>query len=221
MELSNEFRVSVPIEEAWAVLTDVERITPCMPGAQLTEVEGDDYKGTVKVKVGPISVQYSGAASFTEKDDDKHRAVLNAEGRDTRGQGNANAVVTAELTADGDGTNVVVTTDLKVTGKVAQFGRGVMADVSAKLLGQFVDCIENELLAGDAEDPEPEAVAAEVAPSEGPRRIEMPEPEPVDLLQTAGAPVAKRALPVVVLVLVVLLLMRRRRRRSKISSFVV
>src|SRR5688500_8625182 len=143
MELTNEFRVPVPVDRAWAVLTDVERIAPCMPGAQLQEVEGDEYRGIVKVKVGPITAQYKGAARFVERDDDAHKAVLRAEGRDTRGQGNANATITATLTADGDGTAVTVATDLTVTGRVAQFGRGVMADVSSKLLGQFVDCLEN------------------------------------------------------------------------------
>src|SRR5436189_2393429 len=148
MKLENEFRVDVPIEEAWSVLTDVERIAPCMPGAQLQEVEGDEYRGVVKVKVGPITAQYKGAASFVERDDANLKAVLKAEGRDTRGQGNASATITATLTADGDGTRVNVVTDLHVTGKVAQFGRGVMADVSSKLLGQFVECLETTVLAG-------------------------------------------------------------------------
>ncbi|MGH9138683.1 MAG: SRPBCC family protein, partial [Acidimicrobiales bacterium] len=141
MELTNEFRVGVPVEHAWQVLTDVERIAPCMPGAQLQEVEGDEYRGIVKVKVGPITAQYKGKALFVERDDAAHRAVLRAEGRETRGQGNANATITASLVPDGDGTAVTVVTDLTVTGKVAQFGRGVLADVSAKLLGQFVECL--------------------------------------------------------------------------------
>src|ERR671919_1800496 len=119
-----------------------------MPGAQLQEIEGDEYRGVVKVKVGPITAQYKGAARFVERDDAGHRAVLRAEGRETRGQGNANATITALLEPDGDGTKVSVNTDLTVTGRVAQFGRGVMADVSAKLLGQFADCLETKLLAG-------------------------------------------------------------------------
>jgi len=146
MELSNEFEVSVPIAEAWAVLTDVERIAPCLPGAQLQEVEGDDYRGVVKVKVGPISAQYKGAAHFVEKDDANYRAVLSASGRDTRGQGNASASITAELTAKGDITHVSVLTDLTITGKVAQFGRGVIGDVSVKLLDQFVENLESTVL---------------------------------------------------------------------------
>lgn len=224
MELKNEFRVSVPVETAWATLTDVEYIAPCMPGAQLTEVDGDDYKGQVKVKVGPITAQYKGAARFIEKDETNHRVVLDASGRDTRGAGNAAAEVTALMTPDGDGTRIEITTDLKVTGKVAQFGRGVMADVSEKLIGQFVDCLEGKLAeaatpaaddaesgADDGEAPAAEATSEPAPTSSGPRRIEMPEPEPVDLLDTAGAPVAKRLAPLVIVLLVFLLLRRRKR----------
>lgn len=148
MELTNEFSVSVPVDEAWAVLTDLERIAPCMPGAQLQEVEGDEFRGIVKVKVGPITAQYKGAASFVERDDANHRAVIRAEGRDTRGQGNASATITATLVPEGSGTHVSVLTDLTVTGKVAQFGRGVMADVSAKLMNQFVQALEADVLSG-------------------------------------------------------------------------
>src|SRR5687767_15933419 len=121
MELTNEFRVSVPVAQAWAVLTDVERIAPCMPGAELQEIDGDAYRGVVKVKVGPITAQYKGKATFVEKDDAAHKAVLRAEGRDTRGQGNANATITATLVAEGSGTKVKVVTDLSITGRAAQF----------------------------------------------------------------------------------------------------
>src|SRR5262245_11117975 len=114
MELTNEFRVGVPVARAWEVLTDVELIAPCLPGAQLQEVEGDEYRGVVKVKVGPITAQYKGAARFQEKDEAAHRVVLRAEGRDTRGQGNANATITAAMAEDGDGTQVTVTTDLTI-----------------------------------------------------------------------------------------------------------
>jgi carbon monoxide dehydrogenase subunit G len=146
MELSNEFVVPVAVEEAWGLLTDVERIAPCMPGAELQEIDGDEYRGVVKVKVGPITAQYKGKATFVEKDDAAHKAVLRAEGRDTRGQGNANATITATLVAEGSGTKVKVVTELAITGRAAQFGRGVMADVSTKLLGQFVSCLENNVL---------------------------------------------------------------------------
>ena len=282
MELTNEFRVDVPVDQAWDVLTDVERIAPCMPGAQLQEIAGDEYRGIVKVKVGPITAQYKGAARFIEKDDAGKKAVLKAEGRDTRGQGNANATITATLEADGDGTAVKVVTDLTVTGKVAQFGRGVLADVSSKLLGQFVDCLHNDLLSGSAapatdEEPAwsaapaaPEA-AADVTPEPAPepspvttkttaaatngstngaaaassastastasaatttaspsrptvtpprageetvRKIDSKPAQPVDLLDAAGVPVAKRAIPVVAGVLVILWFLRRRRRKN-------
>jgi len=152
MELTNEFTVNVPIEEAWEVLTDVSRIAPAMPGAKLEEVVGDEYRGVVKVKVGPVTAQYKGTASFVERDPAAHRAVLRAEGRETRGQGNATATITATLSEAGAGTRVSVVTDLNITGRVAQFGRGVLADVSNKLLGQFVSALETTVLgaAGDA-----------------------------------------------------------------------
>ena len=230
MELNNDFEVSAPIEKAWAVLTDVERIAPCLPGAQLQEVEGDEYRGIVKVKVGPITAQYKGAASFVEKDDINKKAVLKADGRDTRGAGNASAFITAQLTPVGNRTKVEVRTDLTVTGKVAQFGRGVMADISAKLMRQFADNLE-KLLEDDLAVPETQsaptgessgddtAVAAPVtetptlAQSTGPRKIDMPEPKAVDLLDTAGAPVLKRLAPVLAVLLVLFLLRRKLRRK--------
>jgi carbon monoxide dehydrogenase subunit G len=177
VELTNDFRVGVPVERAWELLTDVEGIAPCMPGAQLQEIEGDEYRGIVKVKVGPITAQYKGVARFLERDEAAHRAVLRAEGRETRGQGNANATITARLEPDGDATNVTVVTDLTITGRVAQFGRGVLADVSAKLLGQFVDCLESKLLAPTPAATESASASSSVsetttsAPSTGPRDI--------------------------------------------------
>ena len=120
MELRNDFRVAAPIDEVWTVLTDVERIAPCLPGAELQEVDGDEYRGVVRVKVGPITAQYKGAAHFLERDDADRRAVLRAEGRETRGQGNASATITAQLQSDGAGTHVEVVTDLMITGRVAQ-----------------------------------------------------------------------------------------------------
>lgn len=222
MELTNTFTVGVPVDEAWRVLTDIERIAPCMPGAQLTEVEGDEYRGTIKVKVGPITAQYRGAARFKERDDAAHRAVIVAEGRDTRGQGTASAEITATLTGTDDGgTRVEVHTDLTVTGKVAQFGRGVLADVSAKLLDQFVACLEADVLSG-AEPEAPgraeestagEATTGTGAETGGVRRIDSPEAEPVDLLDAAGGAVAKRVLPVIGVIIVLLVLRRLLRRR--------
>jgi carbon monoxide dehydrogenase subunit G len=145
MDFTNEFRVNLPPDQAWSLLTDVERIAPCMPGAQLTGVDGDTYNGVVKVKVGPMTVQYKGVVSFEEKDDEARTAVLHARGRDTRGQGNADARVTARLVQDGDGTRVTVDTHLTITGRIAQFGRGVIEEVSGKLLAQFVDNLEGQL----------------------------------------------------------------------------
>jgi carbon monoxide dehydrogenase subunit G len=201
MKLENEFRVDVPVEEAWRVLLDVERIAPCMPGAQLQEVEGDEYRGIVKVKVGPITAQYKGVARITESDDANHRVVIRAEGRDTRGQGNASATATAVLQSDGDGTRVSIDSDVTITGKVAQFGRGVIADVSAKLLDQFVACLERDVLSAPAGD---HPASSEVAESGMARTIQAPEAEPVDLLRAAGAPVFKRVVPVAVAVVVVI-----------------
>src|SRR3954454_24019165 len=165
MQIDNSFQVDVPVEEAWQVLLALERIAPCLPGAQLQEIEGDEYRGVVKVKVGPITAQYKGAARIIEADEDARRIVLKGEGRDTRGQGNASATVTVLLAPDGAGTQVSVDTDLNVTGKVAQFGRGVMADVSSKLLGQFVSCLESNVLSGNGStaDAAPEAETAPAA----------------------------------------------------------
>jgi len=146
MELVHEFSIPVPVEQAWQVLTDVERIAPCLPGAELTGVDGDAYRGQVKIKVGPITAQYRGTASFAEKDEAQHRVVLKASGRDTRGQGNASATVTAQMAQADGGTAVFIVTDLSISGRVAQFGRGVMGDVRAELLEQFVRNLESDVL---------------------------------------------------------------------------
>ncbi len=145
MKLDNEFTVGVPVSQAWEVLTDLELIAPCMPGAALTGVNDGVYTGKVKIKVGPVSAEYAGTAQFTEKDDATYRAVINARGRDSRGNGNATAVISAHLRADGDRTVVNVTTDLTIAGRIAQFGSGMIKEVSAKLLGQFVTCLEGRL----------------------------------------------------------------------------
>ncbi|MGY1772413.1 SRPBCC domain-containing protein [Blastococcus sp. SYSU D00813] len=149
MQLENSFTVPVPIDEAWRVLLDIERIAPCMPGAALDSVTGDDFTGRVKVKLGPINLTYQGKASFVEKDEAAHRAVIDARGKDQRGNGTAAAVVTATLAAEGATTRVDVLTDLNITGRPAQFGRGVMTDVGNKLLGQFADKLAAQLAAGD------------------------------------------------------------------------
>ena len=225
MELNNDFEVAAPIDLVWSVLTDVERIAPCLPGAQLLEVEGDEFRGVVKIKVGPITAQYKGAASFVERDDAGYRAILSAEGRDTRGAGNAAANITAELEATDVGTKVTVTTDLTVTGKVAQFGRGVMADVSKKLMGQFADNL-SDLMAPSSDEVAADAPVVDAA-AEAPvdratdnavdgdaptiRVVDAPEVEAIDLLDAAGAPILKRLVPtllagaVVVVIILVLL----------------
>lgn len=191
MELINEFRVPVGADRAWEVLTDVERIAPCMPGAQLLSVDGDEFTGAVKVKVGPITVSYKGKAAFEQKDATARRAVIKASGKETRGQGNAAAVVTAELKDDGDSTLCVLTTDLTISGKAAQFGRGVLADVAGKLIGQFADnleaSLESDLVVDNAPPPTQEAPAAQAGTAES---------TSVNMLALVAVPIAKRAAPV-------------------------
>jgi carbon monoxide dehydrogenase subunit G len=151
VQLENSFLVPVPVDDAWKVLLDIERIAPCMPGAALDSVDGDDFTGRVKVKLGPINLTYAGKASFVEKDEENHKAVIDARGKDQRGNGTAAAVVTAVLKSEGDSTRVDVLTDLNITGRPAQFGRGVMTDVGNKLLGQFADKLAAQL--GETEAP--------------------------------------------------------------------
>ncbi len=166
-KLLNEFTVHRPIAETWNVLTEVERIAPCMPGAALEEIEGDIFRGVVKVKLGAISTAFKGQANFVERDDAKHRAVLKAEGRDTTGKGNASAMITAQLESiDAGTTRCFVETDLHITGKVAQFGRGIMGDVSKKLMNQFATNLNTMLdqqPGAEVPDIEPAAVAVAVA----------------------------------------------------------
>lgn len=183
MEFNNEFRVAVPPAKTWEVLTDVERVAPCLPGATLLSVDGDEFTGAVKVKVGPITVAYKGMASFLEKDAGARRVVLKADGRETRGSGNAAAVVTAQLEEQSGATNVVISTDLTISGKAAQFGRGVLADVATNLIDQFAKRLEADLL-DSAETPA--AAATSVQPAD----------DSVDLLKVVALPVAKRAAPV-------------------------
>jgi hypothetical protein len=221
MELKNEFRVSVPIDVAWAVLTDLERVAPCMPGAELNEVEGDEYRGVVKVKVGPITAQYKGTARFLEKDVAQHRAVLRAEGRDTRGQGNASATVVATATPDEGGTLVSIETDLSITGKVAQFGRSIMGDFTTKMLGEFAERLEADVRsASSTAQPESESRGAPPPEVEQPagipenpvRTIHSAPAQPVDLMGTAGPSILRRVIPVAAAVAVILVLWRRRGR---------
>lgn len=258
MEIKDSFRVSTPLDDTWKVLLDIERIAPCLPGAQLQEIEGDEYRGVVKVKVGPITAQYKGRAILADVDEANRRITIDAQGRDTRGQGNAKATILVEMADDGGGTRVEVTTDLSITGKVAQFGRGVLADVSSKLMGQFVENLERDVLneaggadtgggvteeehgevrvaRGTGEQPAPAtgatpvgdydereaatlgpdgaAAASGVRAQQGPRRVEHREAEPVDLLGVAGAPAAKRLVPLGIGLLVLFVLWRVLRGR--------
>lgn len=269
MELNNDFRVGVDRDTTWKVLTDLERIAPLLPGAQLQEVDGDEYRGIVKVKVGPIQAQYKGTATMIEADQAAGKMVMKASGRETRGQGNASATITLTMTPDGDGTKVSANTALTISGKVAQFGRGVLADVSSKLIGQFVDNLEADLNAGDQKAGPSSSAPADAVPDQasdeapvgnadkagtngstgsshpasapggsattaasggtdvpssaepsGPRRIESPEPEPVDLFDAAGNTMVKRVAPLAggaVLVLIAVVL-RRRRKASRAAK---
>ncbi|OBF07183.1 membrane oxidoreductase [Mycobacterium sp. ACS4054] len=204
MKIANQFTVSAPIDQAWDVLSDLEQVIPLMPGAQLTGHEGEDYFGKVKVKVGPVTSEFSGKVRFVEHDRGQYRAVIDAKGKETRGTGNAAATVTAVLQPDGEKTGVTVDTDLKIAGKLAQFGSSMLQQVSEKLLGQFVESLEAKLAA--------EAVAAPATP-EGPPQIGRPpeprhaaEPEPIDLLDLAGGDQLKKYAPVLLAVLAALLL---------------
>ncbi|CAI8301955.1 MAG: Uncharacterised protein [Acidimicrobiales bacterium AG-410-I20] len=209
MELVNEFSVEAPIDKVWGFLINVELIAPCLPGAQLQEIEGEEYRGVVKVKVGPISAQYKGVATFLEKDEDNYRIVIRGEGRDTRGAGNASADIEARLVAKGDQTEVTVSTDLKITGKAAQFGRGVMADISKKLMAQFADNL-SELVVQNTETEETQSQDEEISENETVREsvrvLDSEEVEAVDLLGTASAPVLKRLLPLVAGVVAVVII---------------
>ena len=218
MELTNEFEIDRPVAETWKILNDLEFIAPCMPGAQLTEIEGEEYRGMVKIKVGPITANYKGKARFIEQDEAKGQAVLKAEGRDPR-QGNANALVTANMEAiDASTTKVRVHTELSLSGKIASFGRGAIEDVSKKILGQFTDNLRDKLGPVPAE-PEvpttstdtvsavstdtvdqtgaPTASPAAVAP--GVRKIDSPEAKPLDILQLGSDSITplQKALPFV------------------------
>ena len=167
MELTHQFTVPAPIDDAWAAFNDLERIAPCFPGASLTSYDGEAFEGICKVKLGPISLQYSGTGRFVSRDEASHTAVIEAKGKDKRGNGTAAANVTATLVSAGDeATDVTVKTDLNITGKPAQFGRGVMQDVSDKLLGQFASCLETKLGADTADDADEAATTAAAAPAE-------------------------------------------------------
>ncbi len=215
MKIANEFTVSAPIEEAWDVLIDLEQVIPLMPGAQMTGRDGDDVQGKVKVKVGPVSSEFSGKVHFVEQDRDEHRAVIDGKGKESRGTGNATATVTVQLYEAGDQTRVTVDTDLKVVGKLAQFGSGMLQQVSEKLLGQFVASLETRL----ASDAEPEETASAVPTLTAASTPKASEPVPIDLLELAGGGALKKYGPIVlgavVVVALAFVLGRRRACRSR------
>jgi uncharacterized protein len=185
MKIANEFTVNAPIEDAWDVLTDLEQVIPLMPGAQMTGREGDQVLGKVKVKVGPVTSEFSGKVHFVEQDRDAHRAVIDGKGKEARGTGNAAATVTAQLHEAGDHTRVTVDTDLKIVGKLAQFGSSMLQQVSEKLLGQFVDSLEAKLAGNNG-------VAPQLATTP-----QQPAPEAIDLLSLAGGGALKKYGPLV------------------------
>jgi carbon monoxide dehydrogenase subunit G len=182
MKINNEFTVSVPVEEAWNTMLDLERVAPCLPGAAIQEDKGDgEYEGTMKVKIGPITANYKGTVKVEEADEENHRAVLKATGRDARGQGTASATIVSTLQEEGEATKVSVETDMKLTGRAAQFGRGIAQDVATKMLEQFSDCLEREISGGPEEGA---AAAASEAPTEtsgnGASSQETPSAAPAD-----------------------------------------
>lgn len=229
MELEHRFTVPTSVADTWVAFNDLERIAPCFPGASLSSVEGDDFVGSVKVRLGPISLLYNGTGHFVERDESTHRAVIEAKGKDRRGNGTAAATVRTQLTPEGERTTVEVITELSITGKPAQFGRGVIQDVSDKLLGEFVSCLEQNL--GGASEPEPaaepESAPAGTATREAPTaaaeaRGGQPggtETTPsrvsgeLNLLTTVVPVILKRYAAPAIAVLLILLLLRRLLRR--------
>ncbi len=244
MKLENNFTVPADVDTTWRAFNDPETVAPCFPGATLDSTEGDSFTGTVKVKLGPISLTYKGKGTFVERDEANHRVVIDAQGSDSRGNGTASAHVTGTLTPEGDSrTAVKMVTDMTVTGRPAQIGRGLISDVSDKIVTQFSSALADRLGAGDSTDaptdsttadasagdvqrPAPSAASTETptsagapAPSQvradGASRSRSSEVEAIDLLDAAGAPVLKRLMPVlgVALLVVVFVLLRRRRSR--------
>src|SRR6478736_2052902 len=205
MDLTHRFTVPVPIDEAWAHFNDIGSVAECFPGASVTSAEGDTFAGSVKVKLGPIALVYCATSTFTEKDEATHRMVVDAKGKDKRGNGTAGAAVVMTMTEAGTSTDIEVVTDLAITGKPAQFGRGVMQDVSDKLLGQFVACLEQRFEgSGGAAADVPEVAAAPASPvppaaepdatlsdEAAPAAVEVPPPAPTAAAAPApAAPVA-------------------------------
>jgi carbon monoxide dehydrogenase subunit G len=196
MELKHSFTVPASKADTWSTFEDIESVAGCFPGATVTSVEGDDFKGSCKVKLGPIALTYNGSGTFVDKDESAGRFVVEAKGKDKRGNGTAGATVTATFTEEGSSTRVDVATDLAITGKPAQFGRGVIQDVSDKLLQQFVTCLESKVgSSGGASDaapaagaPAPAAAASAGAPAaESPSAVDAPTAAPATPAPAASA----------------------------------
>jgi carbon monoxide dehydrogenase subunit G len=230
MKIESEFTVDAPVQQAWDVILDLERVAPCLPGAALEEAAGDEYQGTMVVKLGPISAKYRGTVKVEEADEVNHRAVLRASGKDLRGQGTASATIDCTMNGENGATRVRVETDMQVTGRVAQFGRGIMQDVATKMLDQFATCVEQEIVGtGVEEEPEqPAAVPSAEDSSNGaaqpgprPRKIPPRETQPLDLGSVSQEALLKRATPVAAglagLVLVVTLIQLLRRSSSRVG----
>ena len=225
MKLTNEMVVPASVEEAWAVMLDIERVAPCLPGASIDGSDGDEFRGTMKIKLGPITSSFAGTLKVEEADEAARRAVMKARARDSRGQGTASATITSSMEAVEGGTAVRVETDLRITGPAAQFGRGVMQDVSAKLMGRFADCLAQEMAgapaaaAGSAAGtgtaaPEPPPGPAGDSAEAAARAVPRPTEEVLDLGEASRDAVLKRVAPAVAALagFVALLALRRRRR---------
>ena len=209
MQLEHQLSIPAPIDVVWPALLDPERVAPCVPGATLTGVDGASFTGTVKIKVGPITLLYKGTGSFTEQDEQARRAVLKASAKDTRGNGTINATVTLTLTDEGDRTAGVVGTDLSITGKPAQFGRGMIADVGGKIIEQFTACLSEKLGQPAVAAPAEPVAASDAAP--------VPEVEPLNLVHYAQRSALKRVGPLAAAAVLVLLIgaaIRRLRARD-------
>ncbi|WP_431971976.1 SRPBCC family protein [Nocardia sp. bgisy134] len=213
MKIANEFTVNAPVEQAWEVLSDLEQVVPLLPGAQMVGWEGDDFLGKLKVKVGPVTSEFTGKANFVERDEHDHRAVIDGRGRDTRGSGNAAATITTQLREEGDRTRVIVDTDLKIVGKLAQFGSGMLQQVSEKMISQFVTSLEAKLAEGDSAAAQPVAGPD----SRAVQPVAQSEPAPLDLVDLVGPAMIKRYGPAIAFVLaaVLAIILVRRRMRER------
>ncbi|HET8993489.1 MULTISPECIES: SRPBCC domain-containing protein [unclassified Rhodococcus (in: high G+C Gram-positive bacteria)] len=228
MQLEHQLSVPAPVDEVWAALLDPEKVAPCMPGATLTGVDGDTFTGTVKVKLGPVALTYKGTGVYVEKDESAKRAVIEANAKDARGNGTVSATITIVLTGEGDHTDGTVTTDMTITGKPAQFGRGMISDVGGKILEQFAACLSEKLGPAAAEHEEAPAAGASAstpaadapsstasAPASAPKApAAQPEAEPLDLMHYASGSAVQRIAPVVgiaaILAVILAVILRKR-----------